>query len=85
MSYEDPKTDQYLKSRSYIVDDLRKATIGNDWRSDEEVELNYNPLFHFISGVLYPIDHSNEGYFAENKEEKAKIKIKIRKIYLVYS
>ena len=71
MSYEEPKDDQYLKSRRYIVDDLRKATIGNDWRSDEEVELNYNPLFHFISGVLYPIDHSSEGYFAENKDNQS--------------
>ena len=52
MSYEEPKDDQYLKSRRYIVDDLRKATIGNDWRSDEEVELNYNPLFHFISNLV---------------------------------
>ena len=45
---------------------MKNAVIGNDWRSEEEKKLNFNPLYHFVSGILYPIDHSKAGFLEKN-------------------
>ncbi len=64
-----PTTDQYLDARNKIIDDLKNATIGCDWQSDEEKILNFNPLYHFVSGIIYPIDNSDSGYLQEQSSE----------------
>ena len=64
---EEPTTEKYLEARTKIVDDLKDAVIGNDWRSDEERKLNFNPLYHFVSGILYPIDNRGSGYLADQE------------------
>lgn len=64
-----PTEKQFLNARRSVVDDIKNSVIGNDWRSDEEKELNFNPLYHFISGILYPLDQSNKGFFEANEDE----------------
>lgn len=64
-----PTTDQYLDARNKIIDDLKNATIGCDWQSDEEKILNFNPLYHFVSGIIYPIDNSGSGYLQKQSSE----------------
>ena len=63
---EEPTKEKYLEARTKIVDDLKDAVIGNDWRSEEEKKLNFNPLYHFVSGILYPIDHIKAGYLEKD-------------------
>ena len=64
-----PTTDQYLNARTKIVNDLKNAVIGCDWQSDEEKTLNYNPLYHFVSGIIYPLDHIGSAYLEEQSSE----------------
>ena len=68
---EEPTTEKYLEARTKIVDDLKDAVIGNDWRSEEEKKLNFNPLYHFVSGILYPIDNRGSGYLAEQEVDES--------------
>ena len=64
-----PSTDQYLNARNKIVNDLKDAVIGCDWQSDEEKTLNYNPLYHFVSGIIYPLDQMGSGYLEKQSSD----------------
>ena len=66
-----PKENDFLKTRETIIDGLRKSSIGNDWRSDESQVVNYDPLYHFISGVIYPQDPDNKGFFSDHDQDES--------------
>lgn len=66
---QEPKTEQYLDARKRIVNDLKNAVIGCDWQSDEEKTLNYNPLYHFVSGIIYPVTKIGKGFLKEQSSE----------------
>lgn len=59
----------FLVARQNIIDQLKKSSIGGDWRSNESSSINYDPLYHFISGVIYPQDPENTGFFSDNNRD----------------
>jgi hypothetical protein len=63
---EQPKENDFLDARESLIAGLRKSSIGCDWRSDESQVINYDPLYHFISAVIYPQDPNNQGFYSDN-------------------
>ena len=58
MIQTDPTEEEYLSAREASAISLQRSIIGNSWQDEEEVELNFNPIFHYVAGILFPQDHS---------------------------
>ena len=50
-----PTTEQYEQAREKVYTDLKNSAIGGDWNSDQTQHLNFDPLSHFVSGILFPL------------------------------
>ena len=44
-----------IKAREKILKDLKKFVVGPDWEDEEEVSIDFDPLRHYASAILFPI------------------------------
>ena len=44
-----------IKAREKILEDLKKFVVGPDWEDEKEISIDFDPLRHYASAILFPI------------------------------